>query len=173
MQCVALRSPSAPSLAPRIFSFGSSRFFQNFCARAVFLSRLALACTDFLNAFWNLLNHSLSAVCHLALSHFFGVSLLFFGVSLPLSCVCLLSFCVGILSFCTVVFPCFFLCNILLTVLCSKIIFLCNLIIFKRIAPRFSLFPSTSLWLYYTLFFIVCQHFLSFFDYFFVLYCNL
>ena len=31
-----VRSPSAPSLAPRIFIFGSSRIFRNFCARAIF-----------------------------------------------------------------------------------------------------------------------------------------
>ena len=36
-----VRSPSAPSLAPQIFIFGSSRIFQNFCARAIFSSRFA------------------------------------------------------------------------------------------------------------------------------------
>ena len=132
---MALRSPSAPSLAPQIFIFGSSRIFQNFCARAIFFFS---ACPR-LHAFSETLSEisepfSFSSLLPCSLA-FFGVSLLYFGVSLPLFRVCLLSFCVGILSFYTVVFPSFLLCNILLTFLCDKIIFLCVLIILKRGCP--------------------------------------
>ena len=145
LQCVALRSPSAPRSPPRIFNFGSSRIFQIFCARAVFFFSACPRLQGFSARFSEISEpFSFSSLPPCSLG-FFCVALLYFGVSLLLFRVCLLSFCVGILSFYTIVFPCFFLCNILLTVLCSKIIFLCNLIIFKRIAPRFGLFPSTSL----------------------------
>ena len=124
-----------PSLAPQIFIFGSSRIFQNFCARAIFSSRLALAYTDFLQDFLKSsepFSFRSFTPCSLA---FFCVSLLYFGVSLLLFCVCLLCFCVGILSFYTFVFPLFLLYNILIIVLCNTIIFLCSLIILKRGCP--------------------------------------
>ena len=130
-----LRCPSAPSLAPRIFIFGSSRFFRNFCARAIFFFSACPRLHGFsarISEISEPFSFSSLPPCSLA---FFCVALLFFGVSLPLYCVCLLSFCVGILSFYTVVFSSFLLCNILLTVLCSKIIFLCVLIILKRGCP--------------------------------------
>ena len=63
-------SPSPPRSPPQIFIFGSSRIFQNFCARAIFSSRLALAYTPFLKHFLKYLNPSLSAVYYPALSDF-------------------------------------------------------------------------------------------------------
>ena len=158
--------PSAPSLAPQIFIFCSSRFFQNFCARALFFfsacARLHGFSVTVSENFWTILFQEFRTL----LSRIFLCSLAIFW------CLFIIFLCYFIMFLCSYL-SLFFLCNILLTVLCSEIIFLCTLIIFKGVAPRFSLFPSTSLWLYYTLFFIVCQHFSSCFDYFFVLYCNL
>ena len=132
-----MRSPSAPSLAPQIFIFGSSRIFQNFCARAIFF----VSARPRLHAFSETLSEisepfSFSSLLPCSLG-FFGVSVLYFCVSLSFFRVCLLRFCVGVLSFYTLVFTVFPLCNILLIVLCSTIIFLCCLIIFKRGRPLF------------------------------------
>ena len=122
-----MRGVCAVRLPPRLplgFLFlALAEFFRISVLELFFSSRLALAYTLFLKHFLKYLNRSLSAVCHPALSDFFGVSLLYFGVSLLVFRVCLLSFCVTVLSFCTVVFPSFSFCNITLTVLCIVIIF--------------------------------------------------
>ena len=145
---MGLLRPSAPSLAPQIFIFGSSRIFLNFCARAIFFFS---ACPRFhgfsarLSEISEPFSFSSSLPCSLA---FFCVSLLYFGVSLLIFRVCLLSFCVGVLSFCTLVFTVFLLYNILLIVLCSVIIFLCRLIVFKRGCPLFLCCFRSSLLLF-------------------------
>ena len=138
-----MRSPSAPRLPPQIFIFGSSRIFRNFCARALFSSRLALAYTLFLKHFLKYLNRSLSAVCYPALSDFL--------VSVCYILVYLYSFFVYVYYLfvlsCRVFIPLSFL--VFYSVIsclpfCVARLFFCSLLLFlKVLLPRFSLFSST------------------------------
>ena len=163
---MALRSPSAPRSPPRIFNFGSSRIFQIFCARAVFFFSACPRLQGFSARFSEIsepFSFSSFAPCCLAFS---CVPLLYFGVYL-------LSFCAILLCFYAPISP-FSPCVISCLLFCVARLFFCAPWLFLRGLPLVLVcFPQLLYDYIIHSFFIVCQHFLSCFDYFFVLYCNL
>ena len=107
---MGLRRPSAPSLAPQIFIFGSSRIFLNFCARAIFFFSASSRFHGFsarLSEISEPFSFSSFAPCCLAFS---CVPLLYFGVYLLSFCAILLCFYAPISPFSPCVISCLLFC---------------------------------------------------------------